>query len=88
MHLNAEISGDGEKIVFVSDVNYDGSGIPLPKGDMEIFVHHVPTMSTHRVTYSHDSSSDDLFPHISNDGSTIGALAPKRLVCADLLDID
>ena len=69
--LNAEISGDGQKIVFVSDVNYEGTGIHLPKGDLEIFMHHVPTATTKRITYTHHASSDETFPHISRDGTEI-----------------
>ena len=69
--LNPEISRDGQKIVFISDVNYEGAGIKLVKGDLEIWVHHVPTSTTHRVTYSHNKNIDEIAPHISGDGSVV-----------------
>ena len=68
--LNAEISADGEKIVFVSDVDYGGSG-DVPKGDLEIFVHHIPTDTTHRITHTYDPRSDETFPHLSADGTVV-----------------
>ena len=69
--LNPEISRDGQKIVFISDVNYEGAGIKLVKGDLEVWVHHVPTSTTHRVTYSHNAKIDETAPHISGDGSVV-----------------
>ena len=69
--LNPEISRDGQKIVFISDVNYEGAGIKLVKGDLEVWVHHIPTSTSHRVTYSHDKSIDETAPHISGDGSVV-----------------
>ena len=69
--LNAEISRDGKTIVFISDVNFEGSGPYLPKGDMEIWVHHVPTFTTHRVTHTHDKNIDETAPHISGDGGVV-----------------
>ena len=69
--LNPEISRDGQKIVFISDVNYEGAGIKLVKGDLEVWVHHIPTSTSHRVTYSHDKNIDDTAPHISGDGSVV-----------------
>jgi len=69
--LNPEISSDGQKIVFISDVNYEGAGIKLVKGDLEVWVHHIPTSTNHRVTYSHDKNIDETSPHISGDGSVV-----------------
>ena len=69
--LNPEISRDGQKIVFISDVNYEGAGIKLVKGDLEVWVHHIPTSTSHRVTYSHDKDIDETAPHISGDGSVV-----------------
>lgn len=70
MNLNAEISGDGTKIVWVGDVSADGSQA-LPKGDLEVFVHDVPTDTTHRLTYTNDASLDSTFPHINHDGTVV-----------------
>jgi hypothetical protein len=69
--LNPEISRDGQKIVFISDVNFEGAGIKLAKGDLEVWVHHVPTSTNHRVTYSHSKNIDEIAPHISGDGSVV-----------------
>ena len=63
--LNPEISRDGQKIVFISDVNYEGAGIKLVKGDLEVWVHHIPTFTSHRVTYSHNKNIDETAPHLS-----------------------
>ena len=32
---------------------------------------HVPTSTTHRITYTYDKASDETFPHISADGTQI-----------------
>jgi Tol biopolymer transport system component len=69
--LNPEISHDGQKIVFISDVNYEGAGIKLPKGDLEIWVHHVPTSTTHRISHSANKNIDETSPHISHDGTVV-----------------
>ena len=54
--LNVEISGDGQKIIFSSDVNYEGTGY-LTDSDLEIWVHHVVTSTTHRITHTRSRSS-------------------------------
>ena len=61
---------DGTKIVWTSDINTDG-GMDLQKGDLEIFVHDLPTDSTHRLTYTFDTSLDSTFPHVNHDGTAI-----------------
>ena len=67
----AKISGDGQKIVYYADVNYDGVVGQLPEGDLELFLYHAPTSTSHRLTYTYHASSDDLYPHISADGKAV-----------------
>ena len=57
MNMNAEISGDGTKVVWIGDVPADDSH-DLPKGDLEVFVHDIPTDTTHRITYTNDATLD------------------------------
>jgi hypothetical protein len=68
--LNPEISSDGKKIVFVSDVDYVDSGT-VPKGDLEIWVHDIPSSTTYRITHTNDKNVDETSPHISGDGSVV-----------------
>ena len=68
--LNVEISGDGQKIVFTSDVNYDSTGY-LRDSDIEIWVHHVATGTTHRITHTRSHSDDDYYPHFNYDGTKV-----------------
>ena len=71
LSLNPEISRDGQKIVFISDVNFEGAGIKLAKGDLEVWVYHIPTSTNHRITYSHSKNIDEVAPHISGNGSVV-----------------
>ena len=69
--LNAEISGDGQKVAFLAEVAYGGTSVNSPDGDLELYLHHIPTDTTHRISHSFDASSDETFPHINHDGTVI-----------------
>ena len=69
--LNAEVSGDGQKVIFLSDVAYGGTSVSFPKGDLELFIHHIPTDTTHRISHTFDKDWDETFPHINHDGTVI-----------------
>ena len=62
--LNPTVSADGSVIVFVSDVDHEGSS-DVHKGDLEVFLHHVHTRTTRRVTYTYNDKADETFPHIA-----------------------
>ena len=69
--LNAELSGDGQKVVFLSDVAYGGTSVSFPKSDLELFIHHIPTDTTHRISHTFDKDWDETFSHINHDGTVI-----------------
>ena len=69
--MNAEVSGDGQKVVFLAEAAYGGTSVNSPDGDLELFIHHVPTDTTHRISHSFDKDWDETFPHINHDGTVI-----------------
>ena len=69
--MNAEISGDGQKVVFIAETPFGGTSVTSPDGDLELYLHHIPTDTTHRLSYSFDASWDETFPHINYDGTAI-----------------
>jgi len=69
--MNAEISGDGQKVVFIAETPFGGTSVTSPDGDLELYLHHIPTDTTHRLSYSFDASWDESFPHINYDGTAI-----------------
>ena len=69
--MNAEVSGDGQKVAFLSDVAYGGTSVNSPKSDLELFIHHIPTDTTHRISHTFDKDWDETFPHINHDGTVI-----------------
>ena len=69
--MNAEVSGDGQKVAFLSDVAYGGTSVNSPKSDLELFIHHIPTDTTHRISHTFDKDWDETYPHINHDGTVI-----------------
>ena len=69
--LNAEVSGDGQKVAFLAEVAYGGTSVNSPDGDTELFIHHVPTDTTHRISHTFDKDWDETFPHLNHDGTVI-----------------
>ena len=69
--LNAEVSGDGQKVAFLAEVAYGGTSVNSPDGDLELFIHHVPTDTTHRISHTFDKDWDETFPHLNHDGTVI-----------------
>jgi Tol biopolymer transport system component len=63
------ISGNGQKIVFVSDSHF--SGAPIPDDQYEIWLYDTAVMSLTRVTTASDSNRDSFAPKISLDGTKI-----------------
>ena len=62
------ISGDGNSIVFSSDLGPDTSQINM---DWEIVHYHIPTGVKTMVTDTNDSAYDDFYPSISHDGDVV-----------------
>ncbi len=71
--LNSYISGNGESIVFVTDMDHsrnDGDTDAIWK-DLEIVHYHIPTSTFTPVTKTSDSNLDDFAPSLSYDGDII-----------------
>jgi len=68
--LNPHISGDGHHLVFVSDMDYLGTG-DAHRNDLEIWHYYVPTGALMRITTTSNSDIDDLFPRTNHDGTRI-----------------
>jgi Tol biopolymer transport system component len=68
---HAEVSGDGQKVAFVAEVAYGGTSVNSPDGDLELFIHHIPTDTTHRISHTFDQNWDETYPHLNHDGTVI-----------------
>jgi Tol biopolymer transport system component len=62
------ISGDGARIVFRSDSDFHGEGIPA--GQAEIWVYDMEDSSLRRITVSTDEERACYYPSISSDGGS------------------
>lgn len=65
----ANVSADGRRVVFQSDSDFRGEGIP--NGTDEIWLYDTETRALTRITRASDPSRDSQNPVISADGSTL-----------------
>ena len=63
------LNGDGTVIVFQSDSDFLGQGIPDDQD--EIWLYDTRTMTFTRITVASDSDRDSSFPYLSADGTII-----------------
>jgi Tol biopolymer transport system component len=68
--LNAEISGDGNSIVFLSDFDHTGAKEHL-KGDLDVFHYYIPTSTFTRITKTGNTGYDEVDPSISYAGDRV-----------------
>ncbi|NEP85264.1 MAG: hypothetical protein F6K39_48575 [Okeania sp. SIO3B3] len=67
--LNPDISGDGTKIVFESNADFLGQGIPV--NQREIWLYDTKTMTLTRITTASLDGRSSFAPAISSDGTVI-----------------
>jgi Tol biopolymer transport system component len=68
--LNAELSGDGNSIVFISDNNHADDGHAIFK-DLELFHFYIPTATFTRITKTSNEDYDEADPSVSYNGDRI-----------------
>jgi hypothetical protein len=68
--LQSELSGDGNSIVFLSDLDHTGAKDTVAK-DLEIFHYYIPTSTFTRITKTNNEDYDEDQPSVSYKGDRI-----------------
>jgi Tol biopolymer transport system component len=78
------MSADSTKIVFTSDSDFLGQG--LPRFQSEIWLYDTTTMTVTRITTASSGNRDSFFPSLSEDGTKIAFLSDSDFFSQGIQD--